>query len=43
MEGDACDFAVVPAGEKEAVANTLFHYDYRDAPLLVVVFDRGVR
>src|ERR1019366_8037055 len=41
--GDACDIAVVPAGEKEAVTNTLFHYDYRDAPLLVVVLDRGVR
>jgi hypothetical protein len=34
IEGDACDIAVVPAGEKEAVTNTLFHYDYRDAPLL---------
>src|ERR1017187_10530632 len=40
--GDACDIAVVPAGEKEAVTNTLFHYD-RDAPWLVVVLDRGVR
>jgi hypothetical protein len=43
IEGDACDIAVVPAGEKQAVTNTLLHYDYRDAPLLAVVFDKGVR
>jgi hypothetical protein len=40
IEGDACDIAVVPAGAKEAVTNTR---DYRDAPVLAIVFDRGVR